>query len=155
MKFKRNPKLAIAGLNPHAGEQGHIGFEETKWIVPVLEEWKKNHPGICLKGPISPDICWLSSAKAWNNMPDQDSPDGILALYHDQGLIPIKILAFESAVNTTLGLPFIRTSPDHGTAFDIAQQGIANPKSMLAAIETACELSNQDKSQDGLTRIKA
>ncbi len=140
-RFKENPILSIAGLNPHAGENGHIGQEETQWLVPILEEWKANHPNACLKGPVSPDTCWISSAKAWNNKNVKDVPDGILALYHDQALIPIKILAFESAVNTTLELPFIRTSPDHGTGFDIAGKGIASSESMLAALQTAWELS--------------
>ena len=93
-----------------------------------------------LEGPVPPDSCWISSAKAWQQA-GCPGPDGILALYHDQGLIPVKLLAFDAAVNTTLELPFLRTSPDHGTAFDIAAQGKANPDSMIAAIRAAWDLS--------------
>ncbi|WP_269622085.1 4-hydroxythreonine-4-phosphate dehydrogenase PdxA [Prochlorococcus marinus] len=140
-KFKRNPKLAVAGLNPHAGEKGKLGFEEINWLTPTLEKWRHKHPEISLEGPVSPDTCWLSTAYSWINNQNFNCPDGILALYHDQGLIPIKVIAFDSAVNTTLGLPFIRTSPDHGTGFDIAGKGVARPESMIAAINTAWELS--------------
>ena len=140
-KFKTNPRLQIAGLNPHAGEEGNLGLEEIAWIMPTLERWKKDHPEIMIEGPVPPDSCWISSAQAWNFETHRNAPDGILALYHDQGLIPIKLIAFDSAVNTTLGLPFIRTSPDHGTAFDIAGKGTANHKSMLAAINSGWELS--------------
>ncbi len=141
-RFKKHPKLIVAGLNPHAGEEGYIGSEEIKWMIPIIKEWKKAHPNVQLDGPISPDTCWISAAKAWQKTPNSHSPDGILALYHDQGLIPVKLIAFDRAVNTTLGLPFIRTSPDHGTAFDIAGKGCANEESMLEAIKTAWELSN-------------
>tara|TARA_Y100001968_G_C19441300_1_gene762675 strand:+ start:1887 stop:2900 length:1014 start_codon:yes stop_codon:yes gene_type:complete len=140
-KFKKKPKIAIAGLNPHAGEEGQLGLEETQWLIPAINQWKGKHPEISLEGPIPPDTCWLSAAKAWEGVENTKSPDGILALYHDQGLIPVKLIAFDSAVNTTLGLSFIRTSPDHGTAFDIANKGIADPTSMVAAINTAWELS--------------
>ena len=143
-KFKVNPKLAIAGLNPHAGEEGQLGNEELDWLIPVINQWKTNHPNIILEGPIPPDTCWLSTAQDWQGISPKNKPDGILALYHDQGLIPVKLIAFDSAVNTTLGLSFIRTSPDHGTAFDIAGIGIASPKSMLAAITTALELSKKE-----------
>tara|TARA_B100000131_G_scaffold323163_2_gene380223 strand:+ start:511 stop:1521 length:1011 start_codon:yes stop_codon:yes gene_type:complete len=142
LRFNPKPTLFIAGLNPHAGEQGKIGSEEINWMIPIIEEWRQKNPNILLKGPIPPDTCWISSTKAWNNFADNNSPDGILALYHDQGLIPVKMLAFDLAVNTTLGMPFIRTSPDHGTAFDIADKGIANAESMLAALHAALELSN-------------
>ncbi len=141
-RFKSNPQLSIAGLNPHAGEQGKLGSEEINWLIPVLNLWRRNNPDINLIGPISPDSCWISAAKSWKERSFQNSPDGILALYHDQGLIPVKIIAFDYAVNTTLGLPFIRTSPDHGTGFDIAGQGIAKHESMLSAIQTAWELSS-------------
>ncbi len=140
--FKPNPTIAIAGLNPHAGENGHLGIEEIEWIIPTIQKWQQKNPTITLKGPISPDTCWISSGRAWLNESTNDAPDGILALYHDQGLIPTKVLAFDKAVNTTLGLPFIRTSPDHGTGFDIAQKFIAKPDSMIAALETAWELSS-------------
>ncbi len=141
--FKNNPRLVVAGLNPHAGEQGKLGSEENDWLIPLLKRWKLKHTDVQLDGPIPPDTCWLSAAKAWQKSPTLNSPDGILALYHDQGLIPIKLIAFDHAVNTTLGLPFIRTSPDHGTAFDIAGKGLANSTSMFAALKTAWELSNQ------------
>ena len=142
-KFKSNPKLALAGLNPHAGEKGYLGKEESTWLIPVLNQWKKNHPDIEIDGPLPPDSCWLSTAKAWQEKSQKEPnvPDGVLALYHDQGLIPMKLIAFERAVNTTLELPFIRTSPDHGTAFDIAGNGSAREQSMVAALQTALELS--------------
>ncbi len=151
-RFKDLPTIAIAGINPHAGEAGHIGSEEIEWLIPLIKQWQKIHPQIKLIGPLPPDTCWLSSAKAWRASKQVDSPDGILAMYHDQGLTPVKLIAFEEAVNTTLGLPFIRTSPDHGTAFDIAGKGLARPTSMLAAIQTAWDLSKSN-TQDGLTRI--
>ena len=141
LKYKPNPKIAIAGLNPHAGEKGFLGKEEQNWLIPCLNDWQKSNSQINLIGPLPPDTCWISAAKAWQGSPNNEPPDGILALYHDQGLIPVKLIAFERAVNTTLGLPFIRTSPDHGTACDIAGQGCANSESMLSAIQTAWELS--------------
>ena len=140
-QFKINPKLVIAGLNPHAGEDGNLGEEEITWIMPTVQKWRDNNPGITLEGPLPPDSCWLSSAQSWHDKSNADGPDGILALYHDQGLIAVKLIAFDSAVNTTLGLSFIRTSPDHGTAFNIAGKGIAKEESMIAAIKTAYELS--------------
>ena len=130
----------MAGLNPHAGEQGKLGGEEEQWLNSLLQQWSSKHPSVQLRGPLPPDTCWLSSAQAWNNN-NRDAPDGILALYHDQGLIPVKLLAFDQAVNTTLGLSFLRTSPDHGTGFDIAGRGVARGTSMLAAIQAAWELS--------------
>ena len=143
-KFKEHPKLAIAGLNPHSGEQGQLGQDEIKWLIPAMNAWKKENPLITLEGPIPPDTCWISASKAWNKHKDlKNQFDGYLALYHDQGLIPVKLIAFDSAVNTTIGLPFIRTSPDHGTAFDIAGEGKASPTSMIAALEAALELSEQ------------
>lgn len=140
-KFTKYPRLAVAGINPHSGEGGKIGHEEIEWLTPLLKEWRIKHPEIKLDGPIPPDTCWLSAAKAWGTKPNKESPNGILALYHDQGLIAMKLIAFDEAVNTTLGLPFIRTSPDHGTAFDIAGKGCATPNSMIAAIKAAWELS--------------
>ena len=140
-QFKRNPKIAIAGLNPHSGEQGQLGNEEILWLNPTVKTWKKNHPEAKVDGPLPPDICWLSAAKAWKKTSTLEVPDGYLALYHDQGLIPMKLLAFDEAVNTTMGLPFLRTSPDHGTAFDIADQGTANPSSMIAALQAALDLN--------------
>ncbi len=141
-QFKDNPSIQIAGLNPHAGEEGEIGIEEKKLIIPCLNEWKLNNPDIKIIGPVPPDICWISSANAWsNNSIKNQAPDGILAFYHDQGLIPVKLIAFDEAVNTTLGLPFIRTSPDHGTALDIAGKFIAKERSMIAAMNNAWILS--------------
>ncbi len=142
-KFKNHPTIAVAGLNPHSGEKGLLGKEEITWLKPLLNSFQKSHPEILLHGPLPPDTCWLSTAKAWNDSSYVKAPDGILALYHDQGLIPVKLIAFDSAVNTTLGLPFIRTSPDHGTAFDIAGKGCASEESMIAAITTAWELSQK------------
>tara|TARA_Y100001968_G_scaffold239175_1_gene222601 strand:- start:62 stop:1087 length:1026 start_codon:yes stop_codon:yes gene_type:complete len=141
-QFKEKPSIHIAGLNPHAGEEGKIGIEEQNLIIPTLNEWKANNPNIKICGPIPPDTCWISSANAWNSTSaENNAPDGILALYHDQGLIPIKLIAFDEAVNTTLGLPFIRTSPDHGTALDIAGKFKARETSMIAAINNAWLLS--------------
>tara|TARA_B100000965_G_scaffold37245_1_gene27497 strand:- start:483 stop:1514 length:1032 start_codon:yes stop_codon:yes gene_type:complete len=144
-KFKENPLIQIAGLNPHAGEEGKIGLEEQNLIIPILNEWKLDNPSIEINGPIPPDTCWISSAEAWNSdsAKNKHAPDGILALYHDQGLIPVKLIAFDQAVNTTLGLPFVRTSPDHGTALDIAGKFIARETSMIAAINNAWILSQK------------
>ena len=142
LRFKEKPLIQIAGLNPHAGEEGKIGIEEKNLIIPILNEWKSDNPTIKINGPIPPDTCWISSAEAWNsNSNENNAPDGILALYHDQGLIPVKLIAFDEAVNTTLGLPFVRTSPDHGTALDIAGKFQARERSMIAAINNAWILS--------------
>ena len=141
-KFKEKPLLQIAGLNPHAGEEGKIGLEEKNIIKPILNEWKLDNPNIKILGPIPPDTCWISSANAWKgHSSENNAPDGILALYHDQCLIPVKLIAFDEAVNTTLGLPFVRTSPDHGTALDIAGQFKARENSMIAALNNAWLLS--------------
>ncbi|MEB3352242.1 MAG: 4-hydroxythreonine-4-phosphate dehydrogenase PdxA [Cyanobacteriota bacterium] len=137
-RFRPQPHLVVAGLNPHAGEAGTLGREEVDWLIPTLERWRRANPGCRLEGPLPADTCWLGAAAAWAG--DGEGPDGYLALYHDQGLIPVKLLAFDAAVNTTLGLPFLRTSPDHGTGFAIAGRGIARPDSMAAAIHTAAEL---------------
>ena len=141
-QFTKKPLIHVAGLNPHAGEEGKIGIEEQNLIIPTLNEWKIDNPGIKVIGPIPPDSCWISSADAWNRPSNENNaPDGILALYHDQGLIPVKLIAFDEAVNTTLGLPFVRTSPDHGTALDIAGKFKAREASMVAAINNAWLLS--------------
>ena len=137
-RFSDRPHLVVAGLNPHAGEAGALGREERDWLEPCLKQWQGAHPEVRLDGPMPPDTCWLDAAEAWQAR--APGPDGYLALYHDQGLIPVKLLAFDAAVNTTLGLPFLRTSPDHGTGFAIAGQGVARAASMAAAIETALEL---------------
>ena len=138
-RFCTQPRLAVAGLNPHAGEAGQLGREEMDWLIPCLEAWRQRHPQVELIGPLPPDTCWLNAGLAWRGE-QVEAADGYLALYHDQGLIPVKLLAFDQAVNTSLGLPFLRTSPDHGTGFDIAGRGIARAASMRAALDTALEL---------------
>ena len=142
--YINNPLLKVAGLNPHAGEEGILGSEEKDWINNAVIEWSKQNKDTQLLGPISPDTCWNSSAKAWI---EQNAPkhDGILAMYHDQGLIPMKVIALNYSVNTTIGLPFIRTSPDHGTGFDIAGKGIAQSQSMIEAIKSAVEMTNNSR----------
>jgi 4-hydroxythreonine-4-phosphate dehydrogenase len=137
-------RIAIAGLNPHSGEQGQLGTEEQDWLIPWLESERRKRPNFQLEGPIPPDTMWVKPGQAWyGNSHGQNPADAYLALYHDQGLIPVKLMAFDRAVNTSIGLPFVRTSPDHGTAFDIAGKGIADATSMKAAIELAAELVNQ------------
>ncbi len=136
-------RIAIAGLNPHSGEQGQLGTEEMDWLIPWLEKERLARPNIQLDGPIPPDTMWVKPGQAWYGNSQSTPADAYLALYHDQGLIPVKLMAFDRAVNTTIGLPFVRTSPDHGTAFDIAGQGIADATSMKAAILLAAELVNQ------------
>ena len=140
----KTPRIAISGLNPHSGEQGQLGREEEDWLIPWLEQERQKRPELSLDGPVPPDTLWVKAGQAWYN-PSLPSgiPDAYLALYHDQGLIPVKLMAFDRAINTTIGLPFVRTSPDHGTAFDIAGLGIANATSMKAAIQLAAELVNQ------------
>ncbi len=139
-----HPRIAIAGLNPHSGEQGQLGREEQDWLIPWLEQTRQQLPHCHLDGPIPPDTLWVQPGQHWSGHPTAAAPyDGYLALYHDQGLIPVKLLAFDLAVNTTIGLPFIRTSPDHGTAFDIAGRGLAQAHSMTAAIQLAAELAQQ------------
>jgi 4-hydroxythreonine-4-phosphate dehydrogenase len=134
------PTLKVAGLNPHAGEEGLLGNEEKDWLNKSIKDWNKKNRDIKVEGPLSPDSCWNSSAKAWRDK-NAEKHDGILAMYHDQGLIPMKVIALNYSVNTTLGLPFIRTSPDHGTGFDIAGKGIAQCQSMIEAIKTAIEMT--------------
>ena len=126
-------RIAVAGLNPHAGESGALGREEIETIAPALARLAEASTGRAVfTGPISPDTLFLRAAEG--------EFDGVLCMYHDQGLIPFKLHAFDQGVNVTLGLPFVRTSPDHGTAFEIAGRGIARPDSMIAAIRLACEL---------------
>jgi 4-hydroxythreonine-4-phosphate dehydrogenase len=122
-----HPRLAISGLNPHAGEDGTIGTEETTVITPAIEILRGD--GIDVRGPLPADTMFHDAARK--------NYDCAICMYHDQALIPIKTLAFDDAVNVTLGLPFIRTSPDHGTAFDIAGTGRANPASLIAALRLA------------------
>lgn len=142
--------IAIAGLNPHSGEQGQLGLEEQDWLIPWIELERKNRPNLQLHGPIPPDTMWVKPGQAWyGNSQIQNPADAYLALYHDQGLIPVKLMAFDRAVNTSIGLPFIRTSPDHGTAFDIAGKGIADATSMKAAIQLAAKLATQRRGLGG------
>jgi 4-hydroxythreonine-4-phosphate dehydrogenase len=125
------PVLAIAGLNPHAGEGGSLGREDLDIVAPAVAELRA--AGIDARGPLAADTMFHAAAR--------QSYDAALCMYHDQALIPIKALDFDGAVNVTLGLPFIRTSPDHGTAFDIAGQGIARPDSLIAALRLAAEMA--------------
>jgi 4-hydroxythreonine-4-phosphate dehydrogenase len=125
------PRLAIAGLNPHAGEGGAMGREEIETIAPAIETLRAE--GLDVVGPLPADTMFHAAARA--------RYDVALTMYHDQGLIPAKTLAFDSGVNVTLGLPFVRTSPDHGTAFDIAGKGVANPASLIAALKLAARLA--------------
>lgn len=125
-------RIAVCGLNPHAGEGGKFGDEETRIIQPAIDELESRFPGV-FSGPHVPDAIFRDAARG--------DYQAVLAMYHDQGLIPLKLLDFDTAVNITLGLPKPRTSPDHGTAFDIAGKGIARPDSMIHAIRLACELA--------------
>jgi 4-hydroxythreonine-4-phosphate dehydrogenase len=128
-----NPRIAVAGLNPHAGEGGVMGREEITLITPILEKLRAE--GMALTGPHSADTLFHAAART--------NYDAAICMYHDQALIPIKTLAFDQGVNVTLGLPFIRTSPDHGTAFDIAGKGIANPSSLIAALHMAHDMGTR------------
>lgn len=125
------PHIWVAGLNPHAGEEGLFGQEEMVEIAPALAAAKKQ--GIQVSGPFPPDTVFMQAMQAGA----QPAPDVVVAMYHDQGLIPVKLDGLSQGVNQTLGLPFVRTSPDHGTAFDIAGQGLADPASLLAAVAAA------------------
>ena len=144
LTYTDKPIFKVAGLNPHAGEEGILGNEEKDWLKDSLISWNKENKNIKLLGPLSPDSCWNSSSKAWREK-DADKHHGILAMYHDQGLIPMKVIALNYSVNTTIGLPFIRTSPDHGTGFDIAGKGIAQSQSMIEAIKAAVEMTNNSR----------
>jgi 4-hydroxythreonine-4-phosphate dehydrogenase len=126
-----NPRLAVSGLNPHAGEDGSLGTEDQAVVAPAVEILRGE--GIDVRGPLPADTMFHDAARK--------TYDCAICMYHDQALIPIKTLAFEDAVNVTLGLPFIRTSPDHGTAFDIAGSGKANPSSLIAALRLAARMA--------------
>jgi 4-hydroxythreonine-4-phosphate dehydrogenase len=137
-RSKSSPRIAVAGLNPHAGESGKIGREEIEIIAPAVTELSRSpitghRSQATFTGPLSPDTVFHRAAEG--------EFDAVLCMYHDQGLIPLKLHAFHNGVNVTLGLPFPRTSPDHGTAFEIAGKGIARPDSMIAAINLAVELA--------------
>jgi len=129
-----SPRIAVAGLNPHAGEEGDLGSEEITLISPACAELRGRSGGSGhFTDPISPDTLFHRAVAG--------EFDGVLCMYHDQGLIPLKLHAFDSGVNVTLGLPYPRTSPDHGTAFPIAGRGLARPDSMIAALRLAAELA--------------
>jgi 4-hydroxythreonine-4-phosphate dehydrogenase len=131
----REPRLAVCGLNPHAGENGLFGRgEEEEMIVPAI--LRARAAGLAVEGPLPADTAFLPERRA--------NTDAFICMYHDQGHIPLKVLAFDSAINTTLGLPVIRTSVDHGTAFDIAWQGKANPNSLVQAVLLAARLSRSN-----------
>ena len=137
-RSKRSPRIAVAGLNPHAGESGKIGREEMEIIAPAVAELNRSpitdhRSQPIFTGPLSPDAVFHRTVEG--------EFDAVLCMYHDQGLIPLKLHAFHDGVNVTLGLPFSRMSPDHGTAFEIAGKGIARPDSMIAAINLAVELA--------------
>jgi 4-hydroxythreonine-4-phosphate dehydrogenase len=137
-RSKKTPRIAVAGLNPHAGESGKLGREEIEIIAPAVEELQsaiRNPQSAIFSGPLSADTVFHRAAEG--------EFDAVLCMYHDQGLIPLKLHAFHTGVNITLGLPFPRTSPDHGTAFDIAGKGLAQPDSMIAAIKLAVELAER------------
>ena len=125
------PKIAVCGLNPHASENGQFGDEEERIISPAI--FMAREQGIDVTGPYPPDTIFLKAKTGVY--------DAVVAMYHDQGLIPVKLLAFDEAVNCTIGLPIIRTSPDHGTAFDIVGRNKANPGSMRAAISLAIDMA--------------
>ena len=125
------PRLAVSGLNPHAGEDGSLGNEELTIVAPAIEILRAE--GFEIRGPLPADTMFHDAARK--------TYDCAICMYHDQALIPVKTLAFEEAVNVTLGLPFIRTSPDHGTAFDIAGTGKANPSSLIAALRLAARMA--------------
>jgi len=132
---KNVPRIAVAGLNPHAGESGKLAREEIEMIAPAVQELRSRieNRESRIEGPVSPDTVFHRAIEG--------EFDAVLCMYHDQGLIPLKLHAFHEGVNITLGLPFPRTSPDHGTAFEIAGKGIARPGSMIAAINLAAELA--------------
>ena len=125
------PRLAISGLNPHAGEFGTLGREDEEIISPAIAVLR--NAGIDARGPLPADTMFHEAARK--------TYDCAICMYHDQALIPIKTIAFDDAVNVTLGLPFVRTSPDHGTAFDIAGSGKANPASLIAALKLAARMA--------------
>ena len=132
---KKNPKIAVLGLNPHSGENGILGNEENKIIIPAMKAYQKRHPDLVMTGPHPADSFFAIEA----HKKKKERHDVIVAMYHDQGLIPVKLSDFSNSLNMTLGLPMIRTSVDHGTAFDIAGKNKANPSSMIYAIKKALE----------------
>jgi 4-hydroxythreonine-4-phosphate dehydrogenase len=139
----QKPRIAVAALNPHASENGRFGQEESKIIAPAVAKTQAN--GVLASGPWPADTVFM---KAFGKTPDSRAFDLVVCLYHDQGLIPIKLGGIEHGVNSTLGLPFIRTSVDHGTAFDIAGQGLASPDSLIEAIRLADQFSQARCSEE-------
>ncbi|OGS44903.1 MAG: hypothetical protein A2539_04300 [Elusimicrobia bacterium RIFOXYD2_FULL_34_15] len=135
----KNPEIAVCGLNPHCGDNGLVGKEEQEIIIPALKKLKKY--GFNIKGPVNPEIAFK-----------KNKYDFIVCMYHDQAMLPLKILKPNNIVNLTVGLPFIRTSPGHGTGYDIAGKGRANPKSMIEAIKLACRLTENAPSPDAWHR---
>jgi 4-hydroxythreonine-4-phosphate dehydrogenase len=131
----RAPRIGVAGLNPHAGEGGLFGLEEIDILLPAIAAARSQ--GLIVSDPIPPDTVFMR-ARTKDAVPGEF--DVVLAMYHDQGLIPVKYLGVEKGVNVTLGLPIVRTSPDHGTAFDIAGKGVADAASLIAAISMAKKL---------------
>ena len=134
----KNPSIVVTGLNPHAGENSTMGYEEIDIIVPVIK--KLNKLGFNLTGPLSADIAFTEDKRL--------KYDAFVCMYHDQALIPVKTLSFDESINVTLGLSFIRTSPDHGTALDIAGKNIANPKSLILAIKEAQKIADVRRKDD-------
>jgi 4-hydroxythreonine-4-phosphate dehydrogenase len=142
-------RIAVAGLNPHAGESGALGREEIEIIAPAIAQLNYSHVALerseggslQFSGPFSPDTVFHRTVAG--------EFDAVLCMYHDQALIPLKLHAFDEGVNITLGLPFPRTSPDHGTAFEIAGKGLARPDSMIAAIRLAADLARKNISEEG------
>jgi 4-hydroxythreonine-4-phosphate dehydrogenase len=132
--FSLRPRIAVAALNPHGGENGLFGNEEKKIIIPAIKKAKR--AGIAVSGPLSPDTIFYRAVK-------NKEYDVVVCMYHDQGLIPLKLIHFEDGVNVTLGLPIIRTSVDHGTAYDIAWKGVASPGNMVSAIEMAVSMAKK------------
>ena len=137
-KIRSNPRIAVAGLNPHAGEHGIFGDQEITEIRPAVERAKRE--GVAVEGPFPPDTVFYMAVR-------QKKFDAVVCMYHDQGHIPLKLLDFEGGVNITLGLPIIRTSVDHGTAFDIAGQGVASTASFVRALEFAARLAGAGRTQ--------
>ena len=132
----KKPRVAVCGLNPHAGENGAFGEEDLKIVAPAVRELQENGGDTEFSGPHPPDTIFRPAADG--------EYDAVLCMYHDQGLIPLKLLDFENGVNVTLGLPKPRTSPDHGTAYDIAGTGRASASSMIHAVQLACEMLNEE-----------
>ena len=128
------PRIGVLGLNPHAGEQGLFGDDEARVIIPGINQAKQENQTCVIEGPLVPDVAFRFT----------DKYDAFVAMYHDQALIPLKLLDFDSAVNLTLGLPIVRTSPDHGVGYDIAGKGIARPHSFTAAFDLAIQIIDDD-----------